>query len=308
MAQVLDDQTLTTHSNQRDYTMPTTFVGSPERVYLGDPVSPGIEENLFDNADFEEWTGSAPDHWDTSSEITTAKEDDPYFVYSGTYSCKCTSTLLAGYFYQTVSSPTDYLGRRMSFNIWVYCTTATRVRAGILDNSGGDSGSYHTGNGWELLTVSFNVPASATYLKAGIRTSPGTVAIVFYQDDCIFWTGVRSPGTEWMPQHDWNVDSSILHFENTKTANRPIRLVGYGYLSTLSTDASTTEVDDDIYKRFLYAEAAVHLYQQLKQSAATSLTPLYEGQYNYWLNESYSRRRSCARVFQHHIKIPGWSG
>lgn len=286
VCQVLDNTTIYTQENVSRYTIPSS-IADVRQVYLCDFIGATINENLLDNGDFENFTSDAPDDWDSPTNITTAEEDDTDFIMKGSYCCKCTSTTSAGSLYQTVSSASDYAGKRVSLQVHVYCRTATRVKAAIYDSSA-TSSSYHGGNGWEWLEVSYNMPASPSALKAGVTTASGAAAITFYIDEAILTINdeyVSKPG-ELITR--WEQRGTTLEFPEKPTAFKPIRLVGTGYCSSVAEETDTMEVDAP-QTDVLYAGALTYVYrQQLSASGASNLPATrdklyeWEGTYLRW--------------------------
>lgn len=84
----------------------------------------------------------------------------------------------AGGMRQDIEDFTDhtyYRGKTVTFGCWVQCSTASRARIAILDDNGQASSSMHSGGGgWEFLTVSKTVHASATYLRWFLQITTGT--------------------------------------------------------------------------------------------------------------------------------------
>jgi hypothetical protein len=293
VGRVLDNTTIFTQENVHKYTLPST-VKDVRQVYLGNWVGADVDENLLSNGDFEDWTGAAPDDWDTPTNITTAKESNEDFVMKGDYSCKCTGTSSAGSIYQTVSTPSTYSGMRVSLQVHVYCRTATRLKASIYDTSANE-GSYHSGNGWEWLEVSYNVPASPTLLKGGVTCLAGT-AITFYIDEAILTISDMPVSTPGQPVWHWRQVDNVLEFiDHTPPAFRPIRIVGTGYATAVSADTDTMEIDAP-QTDILYAGALTYLYKQLMSGSGSLNMPAATEKLGEWLGfyELYKRTKSVS--------------
>lgn len=285
-----DDTTRTTRKNQHKYTIPSYIKGGPYEAFEGKWASISITDQLLDNPGFEDWTGSSPDDWDTPTNITTA-EDTDLLMSGSSSSCKCTSTTSAGSMYQTVSGHADYAGQRMSFSIWVYCMTTSRIKAAIYDSSATE-GDYHAGGGWEQLTVSYTMPASPTALKAGVTVASGT-ALVFYLDDAVLWSGQRvadEPGT---PLYGWTAKDGIFEYRKSLVGDRPLRLKGIGYLSSVSADTDEMELDDP-QTELLYAEAACFLYRRSLARTPSQTQGAHGLLLAYWESKVQEYRRKVA--------------
>jgi len=287
--QYIDDATMVSREDQHKYTLPTSIKDGPFEVRLGKWASVDIDDQLLTNADFEDWTGSAPDDWDTPTNITTAQEDD--WVLNGNHSCKCTATTSAASFYQTKTGHAGYAGQRMSFSIWVYCMTASRIKAAIYDASATE-GDYHEGKGWEQLTVSYTMPSSPTALKAGVTVAAGTV-LTFYVDEAVLWSGQRVADALGDPLYNWTNKNGVLEFPYSITSERPIRVIGMDYLSSVSADTDTMELDDP-QTNLLYAEAALYLYRQYLAKTPSQGQELYGQLLGFWEGEARKQRRMVA--------------
>jgi hypothetical protein len=269
----IDDWTMVSRANQYKYTLPTTLIDGPFEVYLGRWAPTDIEDQLLTNGDFNDWDSSSdPSDWDTPTSLTLAQEDD--WILESPYSCKCSVALsTAGSLYQTVSTPSTWAGQRVSFSIWVYCMTASRVKAAIYDTSATE-GTAHAGGGWEQLTVSYNVPSAPTLLKAGVTVTSGT-AISFYLSDAVLWSGQRIADEPGNLIVDWRTPiNGVIEFPYALTSGRPIRVKGIGYLESVSADSDTVTISDP-QTDLLYAEAACYVYRQLISKSPAQIQSSY---------------------------------
>lgn len=282
LCQIIDDVTIITEERQNRYTLPSS-VEEVRQVFLESFI--GVEDNLLSNGDLEAWTGSAPDDWDTPTNITTAKEDD--FILRGDYACKCTSTAAAGSIYQTVSDHGDYSGQRLSLKIHAYSNTADRIKASIYESSDNES-SYHQGKGWEWLEVSSNMPTSPSALKAGLTVAEGD-AIDFYFDEAVLTQSYRAVSQRGTKLLNWDTINGTLVFPYQPTVGRPIRVIGMGYLSTVS-GSGETEVDEPRIG-YIYALAILGLYRQLASKEVGTASERYQREIARWEREAEIRRR-----------------
>ena len=302
LCQLLDDETVVTRKLQNRYDLPSSFQ-DVRQVWLGNWIKPDENESLIDNGTFDDWDSSSdPADWSDPTNLTLAQEDD--WVLAGSYSCKCTSTSSASSLYQDVSSPTDYLGQTLSFSIWVYCLTGSRVKASIHDGSDNQS-SYHGGNGWEKLTVSLNIAASVSAIKVGVTVAAGT-AIVFYLDDAFLYSTARYASSAYDILYNWRVINSVLNLRYQPTRNRPLRLIGMGYLSSVSAESDTMEIDHP-QTELLYASAIHYLYRQMMSRSPSQSQPAIQDMMNYWDYETQKLRRRVSASLPSLIReSPGW--
>lgn len=297
LCQIINDVTIITEERQNKYTLPST-VEDVRQVFLESFI--GVEENLLTNGDLEAWTGSAPDDWDSPTNITTAKEDD--FVLRGSHACKCTSTSSAGSIYYSVSDHGDYSGQRLSLKIHVYSNTADRIKASIYESSDNES-SYHQGRGWEWLEVSFNMPTAPSALWAGITVAEGD-AIDFYFDEAILTQSYRAVSQRGTKLLNWDTINGVLIFPYQPTVGKPIRIIGMGYLSTVS-GSEETEVDEPRIG-YIYALAILGLYRQLASKEVGTASERYQREIARWEREAEIRRRKYRMLLpEPTIKIAG---
>lgn len=109
-------------------------------------------------------------------------------VKHGTYSAAVTRAGANTTLYYDLPEYADYLGRMMTFGCWVYATVASRARLSISDAVGSTESSYHTGvAGWEFLTVTRNIDASATRIRIEMQVNTGNTTAYF--DSCLLVEG-----------------------------------------------------------------------------------------------------------------------
>lgn len=124
--------------------------------------------NLLENGDFESWSaGTAvdPDGWALSGAGATIARSTDEFI--GTYSAGVTRSGAPTYFTQDIADYPRYQNRTVTMGCWVKTTQASAVRIRIADDADAVYSEYHTGGGtWEWLTVSYDVTATAAYLRA----------------------------------------------------------------------------------------------------------------------------------------------
>lgn len=271
----VEDTTLTLQSSQHRYARPTSIRNGFVRQIFQEPRydAKTFENNIVGslNCDFETWTNSTtPADWVNSNftsitQETETNSPDNWMVFDGSHSgqfqvaASSVNTALL-----TVPSGTNYKGEEINVGIWVYSKTASRVSAVIqIDDDGFSTGSTHTGNGWERLTHSTVATDLATSIKVGLHVTSDSDAFVFYADEIITTAGQSEiPRTVGQPILGWREESDNILIHGLRARdNMNIRVRGMGFLSELSTGASTMEIEGD-QLRLLYATAAMLWFQQ----------------------------------------------
>jgi len=152
---------------------------------LAPTVSPSASApgtNILPNWDFEDWgTGSTTAlttrGWTlTGTGATLAREGT--IIKQGNYSAKVTRVGNDCRLYRDLFGDefggVYVKGRTFTFGAWVYATVASRVRLRFDDGVTVTNSSYHTGgSGWEFLTVSKTLSASATKCEVSLEVITG---------------------------------------------------------------------------------------------------------------------------------------
>ena len=122
--------------------------------------------------------------WTTSGAGATFANESTIKL-RGTYSAKVVNgTGVAAFLYQSVSNYPKYVNRNVTAKAWCYCNTASRARIALTDGVNTWYSPYHTGDGWERLSIeNKNLDAASTALTVQLRTELGT-AITAYWDEC----------------------------------------------------------------------------------------------------------------------------
>lgn len=138
--------------------------------------------NILINGGFEFWQRSssttAPangayvaDRWKVeTAEVTGVTiSTDTTTKDNGTYSAKVIVTSASGgnnwRLSQAIENYAAYAGKTITFSARIYTVTANAIRLRIDDNvTATNSSAYHTGSGWETLSLTFNVSSSASQL------------------------------------------------------------------------------------------------------------------------------------------------
>lgn len=138
--------------------------------------------NILDNGGFEIWqrgtsfsdpanTIYVADRWNvlTNEAATVTVTRDSTTVDNGTYSLKAvlTGSGASKYWFvqQRIENYKDYGGKTVTVSVRVHSSVASAIRVSIDDNVASAASSYHTGGGgWETLTVTKTISASATFM------------------------------------------------------------------------------------------------------------------------------------------------
>lgn len=130
----------------------------------------------------EDWVSGASAaptrHTLSGASATVAREST--IIKTGTYSAKVTRVGADASLYHDHDDFADYQGRKVTFGCWVYATVASRARLAISDGVGSTESSYHSGTtGWEFLTVTHNMDASATRMRVEMQVNTGDTVAYF---------------------------------------------------------------------------------------------------------------------------------
>lgn len=139
-------------------------------------------ENLIFWGNMEDWDAGASaaptEHTLSGAGASVAREATT--IKQGTYSAAVTRSGADTTLYHDFPDYDDYLGRKMTFECWVYATVASRGRIAINDGVGTTASSYHTGAaGWEKLSVTRNIDSSATQVRLEHHVNTGNTTAYF---------------------------------------------------------------------------------------------------------------------------------
>ena len=273
------DETVTTDGYSSEYTIPTAIQRGPALVYVENiPWSPLVIWNFLPNPQSDD--GMA--EWTTSNLTNTVYTRVPQDRFVPKYGPACTKCYVAasttGYIQLAAAdmingiTPTLAAGRRVTFAVWVYCTSANKITLSIIDDSGTlATSASHQGLGWELLHIEASVTQSnATTLNLRINET-SSAAVTFYVNNQWFYYGYY---TQINSQFYSSVPLRIRRDDTNKrfilpepiVERRQLRIIGKDILTALGTDAvtqttNTMEVDSTTAE-ILYAKAAEILFEQ----------------------------------------------
>lgn len=275
-----------------------------------------ISGNWLLNGGFEDWAASTiPDYWAAlaggdSIAANTAVANRKY----GAKSAYITAAATGGINQTTTQSKRlfDLAGKSVTFKAWVK-TALTDVRLYIYDGTTKTYSGYHTGgNTFELLEVTATIRAEPSQVAFAIISTAGGILyadqarvyghakydyllptpIIDLQQVLLQGGGYADQACDDIKQNepfepifDWRVEydgtDRVLYINTLLNANYKFRLIGTGYLSTLSADTDTIEIDGaDI--RPLLAYAAFLLYEQNKSVVAAEDRENYISESKYW--------------------------
>lgn len=250
--------TLVTGFVQHTFTLPTTL-RKVVRVELGDRHEADSSSlNLFTDGGLEDWASTTSlTSWtlagagaSVNQEVETTSPPN-YAVLTGSNSARIVvpssqeTTLL-----QTVTPDQATEGMEVNVTAWVYCNTASRVSVRIASTDG----TAHGGTGWERITGTANLGATATSVAAGIVATSGT-AIPVFVDELILTLGPQEaidlpfkPILEWdyFPPVAGASTGGTIEVHEQLPAKHRIRIVGIDVLSSVSADSDTFEADINV--------------------------------------------------------------
>jgi hypothetical protein len=312
VAIVRDDRALTTGYRQQNVLLPST-IRDVRQVWIEILAESSMyAENLFRNSDFEDWSSAtSPDDWtiagagaSVNQEAQTSQSDN-YGVLTGSNSARIvvplnTATTLLQTIDATATTYPNVATEGMEINtaIMAYSTTASRISNQIATVNG----STHAGGGWELMTQSANLAATATTAAAGVAGTSGAAMPTFIDNA----TCTIGPKTElehgWDLLHGWErlpaaaggANGGTLSFKSSNflPPKHRLRIIGTDVISAVTGVDSTVEVDGEqldplVWKtRQNLAQEGYSMSMFLGQTAAAGNTVSYCGRmYEEAINE-----------------------
>jgi hypothetical protein len=269
-----DVRTIVTGQHHREVLLPST-VRKISQVWIEDGrgtvqlVNSGaafLGNNMLVNSDFETWTSTtAAENWSiggAGASVNQERETSTvrnYGVFSGANSARVvvpdtTETTLLQAVDMTASTHTNVASEGMEVNAeaMVHTNTASRVSVRLVSADG----TAHTGTGWELITGSTDLGATATSVSCGTVASSGT-AMPYIVDSMTLLVGPDNPlqrnwdmahGWEFIPAVDGESLGGRLMFKHVLPEKRRLRVLGVDILSSVSNGSglsSTIEIDGE---------------------------------------------------------------
>ena len=228
----------------------------------------------------------------------------------------------------------------VTFRCWVRSDTAaaTRLRIRTITQAGVTWGAYsssHTGGGeFELLEIKdMNIPDNLAKIR--LDFIPGSGATTYFDNARVVATCYEYKlGTSWSEKpydvwmqvsgdcdniggsfrwqrlHNWiyrdDGSDKWLILRTNISGERILKLMGITYLTELTTDASTTELDEP-YVRLLLVQAMVSLFRSQGYKITAEDTARYDAEYRRWMGElALARRQHYMPVTPSAMKSPYW--
>jgi len=312
VAIVRDVRTIVTGQHHREVMLPTT-VRKISQVWIEDERgTASLVNNMLLNPDFEDWSSATvAENWAVTASgggASANKETETgqarnYGVFSGSNSARIVVPDSAvTTFLQTVdmeaAAHANVASEGMEVNAegMVHSNTASRVSIRLVSADG----TAHTGTGWELITGSTDLGATAGSVSCGTVASSGT-AMPYFVDSMTLLVGPDNPlqrnwdmahGWEFIPAVDGESQGGRLMFRHTLPEKRRLRIIGTDVISAVTGVDSTVEVDGEqldplVWKtRQNLAQEGYSMSMFLGQTAAAGNTVSYCGRmYEEAINE-----------------------
>jgi len=256
-------------------------------------------KNLVKWSNFEDWengASSAPtEHTLSGAGASVAREATT--IKQGTYSAGVTRAGADTTLYHDFPDYADFKGHRMTFGCWVYATVASRARIAISDGVGSTNSSYHTGvAGWEFLTVTHNVDASATRIRIECHVNTGNTTGYF--DGGILVDGPLNYLDTSSYFENWSIDNRFRQASH-RVSRRPGLIIPDSEFDSLGLNIS-----GNVYGTT--ATAARSSYDSLMQylSVGEKDVYLYDDRYiRAFLSSKSDDRKAANRVIEFDLKF-----
>lgn len=279
LARTIYDDTTTADGISRVFPVPSTMRKGPLFVQEECPLSVDVFWNFLADPRGDDTT----DYTATGTTATTVNRTDADPIVpklEQTCTKLVTAASQAATYNLLIASAANSLtaalaaDREMAHARWVYCTEASKVRLGITDDSGATYGSYHGGNGWELLTAEDTIVGNnATTLTAVLDIASTANASTIYAERGWWYFGAAERVRDGVyygsiPKRVRRDDTTQqVYLDWIPERGYQLRFIGRETLSALGTVAAsqvtnTMEVDEE-NEQILYAEAAKILFTRL---------------------------------------------
>ena len=275
----IDDRTHTVAPGQARYERPSSIEpGYIRQVYIVPKIeSKTFAENIINdqNCDMEA-SSSALTNWTDSANITAAVEADTtspnnFMVYRGQMSAKLTCAASStGTFTLSVTDPTNYESEELNFSIWVYSKYADLVSPMVqIDSDSVVTGTAHSGNGWQRLTVSTTSSNVGSTIKVGLSFASNGSIYTVYADEAILTSGPSEiPKGFESVIFDWTEEGDYLTFLTAPPSHYNLHVVGCGALETLTAGADTITLEPHRVNLLLDYAALTFFEGELDQTSA----------------------------------------
>ena len=275
----IDDRTHTVAPGQARYERASSIEpGYIRQVYIVPKIeSKTFAENIINdqNCDMEA-SSSALTNWTDSANITAAVEADTtspnnFMVYRGQRSAKLTCAASStGTFTLSVTDPTNYESEELNFSIWVYSKYADLVSPMVqIDSDSVVTGTAHSGNGWQRLTVSTTSSNVGSTIKVGLNFASNGSIYTVYADEAILTSGPSEiPKGFESVIFDWTEEGDYLTFLTAPPSHYNLHVVGCGALETLTAGADTITLEPHRVNLLLDYAALTFFEGELDQTSA----------------------------------------
>lgn len=274
---VRDTETLVTGQSQVLFTIPST-VRKVQRIYLGDTLEAvSHADNLLLNGGFEEWSSAtSADDWTLTGSSATVNQEQQthgpsnYMVLNGSNSARLfhPAASYTIYLRQTLN-PSQSIAIEnveLNFSVWVYCTGSSDtaiIAQALLEGAGVTSqpvsSDKHGLTGWERMKMTALTNSGAA-LNSNVTVGVGldsdsSTAFSAYIDEAFCVAGPDELAeAPWEPILDYEIlppvggasNGGLIRLKHPLPEKKRLRIVGLDYLSTISTDATTIEIDGDL--------------------------------------------------------------
>jgi hypothetical protein len=257
-----------------------------------------VVDNLLSNSDFETYEGSDFTSWTSSGSPTLVQETSR--MMHGSNSASIAASGAAGQITQAVVANFNQISnRQLSFECWVYATTADTARVRVhWGGSDYENHDYHDGTDeWQLQSLQVTVPSDSTALTIICEVADGYTA---YFDNA--WAAIDPLYKYTIPssitygpvyvsqQADRHCPTGAYHMvakNSTPSKGRLLRLEGLGILSRPTSDTATVEIGAPFLAPII-SYAAMFLFRLVMvNSVGQQLSP-YNDQMRMWGQEAGS--------------------
>ena len=283
----VQDDTIFTGFDQKVFTLPSSiFQGPPDEVGLAKLIDAGnYSENYItaDAARFDsvsDWSGT---QMTTVATIPATTAPRTFVVLRGENAGRFKTnggSTEATVLFTVTSNSLSLRGVELNLSIWVYCVTSGRLKARI-DNDGSttDSTNFHNGRGLEKLSVAATILDKPTTLQVGIVDPTNTTGLTYFPANAILTVGPgeiaeeeyeKISGWTYQPARSTNTDGYLVLPKDLKP-QRALRIRGRYYISSVDTEASTMEINED-QAQLLYAHGREILFDEELKKRPDDLT------------------------------------
>lgn len=262
--------TATGDGRTRVFDIPSTIRRGPVQVLEETPIECDARWNFITSP-----LGDSTSSWTASNFTASTVTRDDTDLLIPKYDSTCTKLVASGSvnatYTQAVSAMSNDItaakaaGRQMTFAMWVYTRTGSKVTLEITDDGATSSSSVHGGSGWELLTVTKDIVSNnATTLTVGVDADNDSSPVVVYWNRAWLYFGPAD-----RVENIYYTDSGLFVRRDDSTQKvyldwaprrgHQLRMIGRDVISAITSETSSVEIDEES-AQVLYAEAARTLF------------------------------------------------